>query len=453
MSLLLIVIAIFVWSSDMPFAWSAEAGTCLQESEISELKSEFTMTSELKWNPCDQEDVNYKLYSALLLLKHGRYEISQKSNDKIFSNDISSTNTPYSFLRKRVQKIRTLKSCDGSSQVAFVSKNTAPDTIFVCGNYSGSLADYISVAVHEARHLDAENTAHKPCRQGVLKGLDACDANIESKGAYFYDLQTKVMVGKYGKNFHPALKAYVVSSAITDLYTRFNTVPRLSGKRVTLLQERSGRLFHLDALLKLSPISENFSGRLVDNRDGSFITLNGDGESIVSMGQLHGHLGVLPEPSPMNVFITDMIASRGRGSSFGNIGSGRVLSFVFNMGMKDRRKGRVDLPFSAERFIEPNLCDGGKESHIYLKSVDNRSFEVSFKKSEIVISETQKCSLSLKKKIRLDERTLALSDDGKVIVQVGSEWQQVRELSQYQFVFMSEPFPVLDFLFFSPQKF
>ena len=257
----IIFIAIFLLSLTHS-AWAI----CLDEKEASIVTSQFNFSQRIDENLkiipskdidlCDEKDIKYKTVEALVYLN--------KQDDR-FEKSALFTNGAYNFLTTRITNIifESEKECNSSETIAYVVRSEKR-TMHICPlmNLTTSKVENASVLLHESRHTDGDIHRHVDCNQGGLKGLESgCDENIKSLGSY--GVGAIFLLDLYESANDKVEKQGLRSLALTELFSRFNTLP-LDLKAGIAVQAQSGEFSFFDGKNKTKILKTEGSTIMTD---------------------------------------------------------------------------------------------------------------------------------------------------------------------------------------------
>jgi hypothetical protein len=237
----------------LTFAFSAVAqAKCLDSSRIkNELSSKFEFVNErgqpVKPDLCSQNSTAFQTFSTLLFIK----DIPAHELEKSDFNPGLIGSSPFEFFAARVKKIVVIEDsrseqCE-DGRVAFVLPTSRSDKkIFICPSPGGvDQIVFSSALIHEARHLDGDEFAHRPCFSGTNKGALSCDDRYSDGGAYGIGLEFLVRLSKNPK-IDSELRRRARQLAVVDFLQRFNELP-LDIQSGALVRTRdAGELFFYD---------------------------------------------------------------------------------------------------------------------------------------------------------------------------------------------------------------
>ena len=433
---------------------------CLSEDLINEIKSDFEFTfddelKDFKLEVCDVKHITNRILRGLVLLKYGQFSKSTKSKDQVFSDSFSDIH-PYEFLKNRIKKIHFVKECTKGVGAYVRSKE---NKFSVCVNsyekyFSEAwfAATYASMAIHESRHADKDDLGHYTCEHGSQKGASGgCDESVEQKGAYFYGTEYSAYVSKFGKNFHPAMRAESRSQAITYIINKFNKVPKVDSANYVVTRNSIGKLGMITADYKYKEINQVLSGKIFPRIDGNIMIFDQQKKEFRGWSIYDGF--VKPDGSyaidyNLNIEnrsdVTDYISDSSWGTNVGAMIFENSLRYYFGT---LKIEGTVNLPFSVSnaRILKPVLCRGPEDSLYVLKdhetvyegSLDENK-KIQFKKAE-------NCQTNILNVTDLSGRIVALSEDGVIGEFKNKTFEPIKSLANEKFDFLGEAFNLLDF--------
>ncbi len=445
-----------------PVASFLEVKNCTSEEMIKEIQSDFKFSledsdREIQINNCDLTSIPNKFIRALAYLKKAQYNRSYKSKDEFFLNTLNSTQTPYAFLRQRVQNIRFtyLGNCQSLTTAAYVNR-TIQKTFFVCLAPKLSLTAYFYAvsALHEAKHLDPDDLDHVTCTQGSGRGKPAsCDEFKEKEAAYFYNAEYPALLARFGKNIHPSMKAYVRAAAMYSILNNFNEVPKISNSSMVILKDVDGNLSTFNSSKQFKTIFNIQNQKIFSQTNGTFNLYSENHRVFTGWNPYDGLTA--PNGAIANDYNNNAFQNRPliQDIYYGDYSFGMIqpeilsLSLRFNYQTKQFDKEvQIKTPFKkAQGFLNPSLCDGEK-NNLYIQTEDQKVFEASLNdQKEIQFKELKNCKLVFLNIVHLNQLEVGLSANGKILEQLKGQWQVVPDLINKKFDYMSRPLSIYDF--------
>lgn len=456
-----ILAAFILLSASANFAVAAspapllEDSSCLSQETVNDISKDFKFTTELekKIDNCDLNQYHNKLFHSLAFLKYGKFQ-SHASNTEDFLT--SSKKDFYGTLQSEASSLSIVKNCQssGDTTVAYVNILEDTGTVHLCADNPDSSAALIAMAlVHEARHLDGDGHPHVPCTQGSKAGDEGgCDTSIAAKGAYFSGLQYAATVGKYGANFHPAIKNLFRTLAASSLVTDFNEIPQMKQEKVVLLKTAQGDVVSLNAEAHLQNLAPNIEGTLFDHKDGSLVVYDAKASIMKSLnpyagvGPAVGTLANQYNQSSDKKEILDIHYHNSINEAFGLLMNNEV-EYEFLNSLGEDYDQTLPLPFKdAQRFLKASMCPGGQDKNLYIKTTEDRVFEVSLDShQELNFNEIQSCETDLANTTTLGSTEIALNEGGVLLQKSGDNWVPVEAFKDQRFSFMSDAMSIIDF--------
>ncbi|RZA09620.1 MAG: hypothetical protein EOP11_01125 [Proteobacteria bacterium] len=216
---------------------------CLDAKAVEALRADFTLEAPegitLKIDLCDERSTAFAALRTLLFVK----ELPSLDQPKSEFNQNFISTSPYQFFKDRVKKLVLDERSDSDSctddRLAFVSSYMRAEKKFwVCPNAANfGVITLSSAFIHEARHEEGGEYAHKICSKGPYANQMSCDQSYEDGGAYAIGLEYLVKLSR-APNLSAEIRERARSLAMADFLQRFNDLP---------LGLRSGALLRDDA--------------------------------------------------------------------------------------------------------------------------------------------------------------------------------------------------------------
>lgn len=206
-------------------------GACLDAKRVTqEITSSIELLSPenkpLQPDLCNESSTAFHTLRALLFLR----DIPAESLGVSEFNPGLIGSSPFNYFKSRVKKLvldeaPKSESCP-DQRLAFVSPFSREEKkIWICSNsIHFDLVTLSSALMHESRHLDGAEFAHKPCLIGPYKDQFSCDDKYQDGGAYAIGLEFLVRLAKNSQLDHQ-LRERARQAAIVDFSQRFNTLP------------------------------------------------------------------------------------------------------------------------------------------------------------------------------------------------------------------------------------
>lgn len=411
----------------------------------------------------DPDDPRNKIARALLFLKNGEFIPAAKSRDESFFNNFNDTE-PYDFFYRQVKTIVFSSSpsmcLDANPSAAFVVPYTS-GTLYVClaalNNKVFNISFWAAALVHEAAHLYS-SSRHVTCSQGLYKGrTGSCDRSRRDGGAYSFDTDYRILIAKFGRNFHPAIKEASRNYALFNLLNRFNEVPKINIEKVSILHDRNNVVWTLDGSGKLHMFGK--VSQVMIDRPGETISLY-DSQThkfkswspYDGVGEAAGEYAKWANTAETEIkdvlYYSDVAEREINRSSSGMLLKDNILKFNMDLDLKSnafRGAGEVKLNFSAKRFASPWQCDGSKSS-LFIEAESGQFYEVSLDtNNQVETKANAKCSTEFLKNISLAGRDFAVSRSGVLMERINNVWTPINVPNGNRFKFMSQPKDLYEF--------
>ncbi|RYZ97319.1 MAG: hypothetical protein EOP11_22230, partial [Proteobacteria bacterium] len=176
----------------LPAAAFAE---CLETKAVEGIRADFSLESPegapVTIDACDERSTAYAALRTLIFVK----ELPPLDLAKSEFNQNFITTSPYQFFKDRVKKLVIDERKDSEAcpdeRLAFVSPYMREDKKFwVCPNAANfGVITLSSAFIHEARHEEGGEYAHKVCATGAYANQLSCDQNYADGGAYAIGLE------------------------------------------------------------------------------------------------------------------------------------------------------------------------------------------------------------------------------------------------------------------------
>lgn len=440
---------------------------CLSDSLIKDITNDIKIIADSDLNleldlekisACDKDDVTNRIIRGLAFLKYGQFNTSKKSDDEEFYNDFEKI-SPYDFLKKRIKNIKltNARSCNINYIIAFAFRND--ETFYFCfENFkkyhkkeitAGSFANH---ALHEARHVDNDDSRHVTCEHGLGKGMErGCDRNRAQLGAYHYGTEYSVYIAKFGKNFHPAVKNKARADALLGLMNKFNEVPKINTARLAVLRDANDNsMLTVSESKETTNLNVKINGHLYPRSDGAFSIFN---NNFFSSWQIYNSTFDAALGSYANEYnktnfqhkFNDIIYGKGNEAYISAISYDNYLKYS-KSDSKDDSDKTIPLPLNNfKRFLNPSNC-GGKNDRIYLLSDDQTVLEgVVDENDEISFKKNSNCAVDFLNIAQLGQSKLGLTTDGRLLELIGNKWKPVKETESKRYNFLSDSFDLYTF--------
>lgn len=221
------------------------ATECISKAEMQEIASHFTQfASEAKGDYCLDGSQTANLISALMYLRKTEFLTPMTpSSDELFSGRFGAD--WYQYFIGRIDDLEVVDSCPkgvGAYVYLFGGKTMYICPMMLTSNFSA--LDRASIMMHEARHIDGY--PHVTCQRGPRAGLQgACDSRIADGGSYAVTVETYAQVAKYGKELHPAVRAYARSSSVIYADEAFDTPTRIQRETQFLAMDKQKHFYRV----------------------------------------------------------------------------------------------------------------------------------------------------------------------------------------------------------------
>lgn len=245
-------LAAFALLSILSLTYSPSAqAECLDTAATEAIKAEFSFegpeNTAVKLDLCNESSTGFAALRALQFMKELPALDLPKSE---FNNNFIDTH-PYAYFKARVKKIVLDERKDSEAcpdqRLAFVSPYMREEKKFwVCPNAANfGVITLSSAFIHEARHEDGGEFAHKMCAAGPYANQLSCDQSYADGGAYAIGLEYLVKLSRAEK-LDPEIRERARSLAIADFLQRFNDLPLDLQAGALLRDDASGALSFFD---------------------------------------------------------------------------------------------------------------------------------------------------------------------------------------------------------------
>lgn len=194
---------------------------CPTQRAIDLYVEEFNIADSFSNFSCDDQDPRTFLLKSLSVLHKMNFAPPEKwgtEAQEIFK-DLKS------YLKKHIKKMKF--STDTSTSTVVSSNPGSGEMQLTARIKELSVIEFISMLVHEVRHLHAPHRGHSMCTAGDMPGTEsACDELLTTEfsklASYNFEVMFLSGLSMYNKNIDSSQKAFAGQKALALIASRFN---------------------------------------------------------------------------------------------------------------------------------------------------------------------------------------------------------------------------------------